>query len=220
MLYLPVPLSSPVFSPRASSTKAVALLRAPQAARRGRKTRRWLVQPLVAHAHRASASASWPFSVSTSAFSVTTCPSGARTRAASSVRDGHADLIACKANRIAGLELGSILFDIHAPKRDPSSNRAQSIEIAHKDASLVGSRSAPIGTLPSLAFSLLHQSARRDFVGGPARVLKHTRKHVGGGAGLLVATPNRPRFDLIRWLSGQCRFHVNQRFAADLMDCY
>ena len=34
---------------------------------------------------------------------------------------------------------------ISAPKRDPSPNRAQFIEIAHKNASLVGSRSAPMG---------------------------------------------------------------------------
>ncbi len=46
-------------------------------------------------------------------------------------------------------------------------NGAQSIEIAHKDASLVGSRSVPTGTPPSFAFSPLHQSARRDFVGVP-----------------------------------------------------
>jgi hypothetical protein len=47
----------------------------------------------------------------------------------------------------------------------PLLGRAQTIEIAHKDASWVGSRSVPIGTPPSLAFSLLHQSARRGFAG-------------------------------------------------------
>jgi hypothetical protein len=35
-----------------------------------------------------------------------------------------------------------------------------------------------------------------------------------------LAEAVRPRFALIRWLSGQCRFNVNQRFAADLMDRY
>jgi hypothetical protein len=43
---------------------------------------------------------------------------------------------------------------VSAPKRDPSSNGAHTIEIAHKDASLMGSRSAPIRTPLSLAFSL------------------------------------------------------------------
>ena len=62
---------------------------------------------------------------------------------------------------------------VSAPKRDPSSNRAQSIEIAYKGASLMGSRSVPAGTPPPLAFSLLHQGARRAFVGGPSWVLKH-----------------------------------------------
>src|SRR5271166_912581 len=38
-------------------------------------------------------------------------------------------------------------------------------QIARKEASLGGSRSAPIGTQLTLAFSLLHQSARRDLVG-------------------------------------------------------
>jgi len=48
----------------------------------------------------------------------------------------------------------------------PYSDGAQTIAIAHKDASSVGSPSAPIRTPPSLALSLLNQSARRDFVGG------------------------------------------------------
>ena len=43
-------------------------------------------------------------------------------------------------------------------------------------------RSVPFGTPPSLAFSLLHQGARRDFVGGPARVLKHTQNGSKGFA--------------------------------------
>ena len=37
----------------------------------------------------------------------------------------------------------------------------------------MGSRSVPAGTPPPLAFSLLHQVARRAFVGGPSWVLKH-----------------------------------------------
>ena len=72
--------------------------------------------------------------------------------------------------------LGIAKIVLQHPSGTPPSSRAQIIEIAHKDASLVGSRSASIGTPPSLAFSLLHQSARRDFVGGPARVLKHSRE--------------------------------------------
>src|SRR5271166_3694769 len=46
---------------------------------------------------------------------------------------------------------------------------------------MVGSRSAPIGTPSALRFSMLHQSARRDSVGGPggpAWVLKHRHGHV------------------------------------------
>ena len=62
--------------------------------------------------------------------------------------------------RHAPRRLSDYLNCVSAPKRDPSPNRAQSIQIAHKDASLVGSRSAPIGTLPSVTFSLLHRLRR------------------------------------------------------------
>jgi hypothetical protein len=41
---------------------------------------------------------------------------------------------------------------VSAPERDPSTNRAQSIEIAHKSASLLGSRSRAYRTALSLAF--------------------------------------------------------------------
>ena len=49
------------------------------------------------------------------------------------------------------------------PSGTPPRIEAQSVEIAHKDASPVGSRSVPIGTPPPLSFSLLHQCARRRF---------------------------------------------------------
>ena len=140
-------------------------------------------------------------------------------KCSTTIKSGRGKCASLGPNFQKGMITAAFSGCVAAPKLDPSSNRARTIEIAYKDASLVGSRSAPIGTPPSLAFSTLHQSARRDFVRGPARVLKHTRKHVGGGAGL-PATPNRPRFALIRWLSGECRFNVNQRFAADLMDRY
>ena len=41
---------------------------------------------------------------------------------------------------------------VSAPERDPSTNRAQSIEIAHKNASLLGSRSCAYRIALSLAF--------------------------------------------------------------------
>ncbi len=61
------------------------------------------------------------------------------------------------------------------PKRDPSSKGAQTFEIAHESTSLSGSPSVLIGTPLSLAFSLLHQSARLDLVRSPAWVLKQSR---------------------------------------------
>ena len=62
---------------------------------------------------------------------------------------------------------------VSAPEWDPIAKGEQCTEIEHKFALMQESRSAPIGTLPLLAFSMLHQSARSDSVGGPIPALKH-----------------------------------------------
>ena len=65
---------------------------------------------------------------------------------------------------------------VSTPEWDPIAKGEQYTEIDHKFALMQGSRSAPIGILPLLAFSMLHQSARWGSVGGPIPVLKRTRR--------------------------------------------